>query len=74
MIEGRCPKCGTKYAGWALASERNQTCPKCGVALEVTVNGHRFKGYSPFTAERYHVDVPDNVPSSGDKKNDTSAS
>ena len=49
---------------------RNQACPKCGVGLEITEDGHSFKGYSPFTAERYFIDLPDNVPPSHDREKD----
>jgi DNA-directed RNA polymerase subunit RPC12/RpoP len=36
MPEGKCPKCGASFAGWALTEDRYQTCPKCGILLEVT--------------------------------------
>jgi uncharacterized paraquat-inducible protein A len=36
MPEGRCPKCGASFTGWALTEGRYQTCPKCGTLLEVT--------------------------------------
>jgi len=63
MLEGKCPKCGTCYFGWALRLPRHQTCPKCGVGLEITEDGHLVsKGYSPFTAERHLVNPPTNVP------------
>jgi len=29
-----CPKCGTKYVGWAL-EHKTQTCERCGTELEV---------------------------------------
>ena len=69
MLEGKCPKCGTRYYGWALCNPRHQTCSKCGVALEITEDGGRvFRGYSPFTAEKHFIDVPTKVPPSGDKE------
>jgi hypothetical protein len=36
MPEGRCPKCGASFTGWALTEDRHQTCPKYGILLEVT--------------------------------------
>ena len=69
MLEGKCLKCGTRFVGWALLSPRNQTCPRCGAGLEITEDGHRvYQGYSPFTAERYLINPPSNVPPSGDKE------
>ena len=69
MLEGKCPKCGTYRIGWALRFPRNQACPKCGAELEITEDGRRVsKGYSPFTAERYLINPPTNVPSSHDKE------
>jgi hypothetical protein len=68
MLEGKCPKCGCHCVGWALANPRNQTCSKCGVGLEITENGlNVFTGYSPFTAERYIINPPSNVPHHRDK-------
>ena len=70
MLEGTCPKCGAYYHGWALLNPRHQSCPKCGVGLEITEDGERlFIGYSPFTGERYFIN-PTNVPSSLDKDKD----
>ena len=69
MLEGKCLKCGTHYYGWALRNPRHQTCSKCGVALEITEDGKRiFKGYPPFTAERYSINVPTDTPPSEDKE------
>ena len=69
MLEGRCPKCGTYRIGWSLLNPRNQTCPKCGAALEITEDGRKIStGYSPFTAERYFINAPTNIPSHHDKK------
>jgi hypothetical protein len=56
MIEGKCPKCGASYFGWALHSPRNQYCNNCGSALDITDDGHTFRGYSPFEAEKYNID------------------
>ena len=62
MLEGKCPKCGTRRFGWALLNPRHQTCPKCGSGLEIR-NGDRIisKGYSPFTANKYLLDKPSDV-------------
>ena len=62
MIEGRCPKCGARYFGWALRSPRNQSCANCGAALKIYENGKLVsEGYSPFTAEKYSINLPSNV-------------
>ena len=59
MIEGRCPKCSYRCYGWVLRFPRNQSCPKCGTALEIYEEGrHVSKGYSPFTAEEHTVNLP----------------
>ncbi len=55
--------------GWALRSPRNQSCSKCGAALEIFEDGKRIsEGYSPFTAEIYKIQQPTNVPPHDDKK------
>ncbi len=70
MLEGKCSKCGTYRIGWSLLNPRNQTCPKCGAGLEITEDGRKItSGYSPFTAERYFINTPPNIPSSRDEKN-----
>jgi hypothetical protein len=59
MLEGKCPKCGARYYGWALTMPRHQMCDKCGVGLEITEDGRAVgKGYSPFEAEEYVVKAP----------------
>ena len=35
MLEGKCPKCGYRSAGWALQKPGEQTCPRCGERLEI---------------------------------------
>jgi len=60
MLEGRCPKCGYRYFGWSLRFPQNQSCTKCGSALDIYEAGQRISvGYSPFTAEKYSIDVPE---------------
>ena len=72
MLEGKCPKCGTYRVGWALRYPRYQTCPKCGTGLEITEDGRLIaKGYSPFTAEEYNIDIPTNTPSTPDEEKDS---
>ena len=74
MLKGRCPKCGTKYFGWALRFSRNQSCSNCGAALEIFEDGKRIStGYSPFTAEKYSIDQPPNVPTPSEKTEDVSS-
>jgi hypothetical protein len=72
MLEGRCPRCSTQYRGWALGNPRGQTCPKCGVALEITEDGHTYKGYSPFTADKYVIKSPGDAPATTEKGEDSS--
>ena len=73
MLDGKCPKCGTRYFGWALRFPRHQTCPKCGVGLDIIEDGKQVsKGYSPFTAEKHSVDAGAGTPSFKDKKQETS--
>ena len=72
MLEGKCPKCGYYCMGWALANPRHQTCPNCGVGLEIFEDGCRIvTGYSPFSAERYSINLPNNVSTYHDKEKDT---
>lgn len=48
MLEGRCPKCGVRYYGWALLNPEYQTCPNCGIGLHIKEsNGTISEGYSP---------------------------
>ena len=71
MLEGRCPKCGCCYAGAVLRFPRNQSCAICGAALEIFKDGKKMsEGYSPFTAEKYHINQPTNVPTFNDKTKD----
>jgi len=36
-------------------------CPKCGTGLELKEGGRKVAtGFSPFTAEKYYVDLPSN--------------
>ena len=70
MLEGKCPKCGRHFIGWALANPRHQTCDKCGVGLEIFEGGRRIdKGYSPFAAEKYLIDQSHDLSAPKDKEN-----
>ena len=74
MLEGRCPTCGCCYVGWALRLPRNQTCNNCGAALEIYLDGQRIsEGYSPFTAEKYSIKRPRNVPTPSDMNREISS-
>ena len=74
MLEGRCPKCGCCYTGWALRFPRNQSCSRCGAALEIFKDGKKIgEGYSPFTAEEYSTKVPPNVSTPSDVPEDGSS-
>ena len=51
-LEGRCPKCGTHFQGWAAESFGKQLCLYCGVALESNHrNNNSFNGYVPSTVK-----------------------
>ena len=68
ILEGKCQKCGYHSAGWALRFPRNQTCPRCGVGLEITDGTRRIvTGYSPFTADEYQIEQPSKTPAEHDK-------
>ncbi len=72
MLEGRCPKCGTSYFGWALRFPRHQVCPKCGVGLEILEDGKPVsRGYSPFTAKEHLINLPRGLPSRSDKEKES---
>ncbi len=72
VLEGKCQNCGYQCVGWALRFVRNQSCPRCGAALEITEDGRRIsKGYSPFSAERYSIDVPTNYSPSQNQEKDS---
>ncbi len=69
MLEGKCLKCEYHFVGWALRFARHQTCPKCGIGLEITENGRKVAtGYSPFTADKYSINLPDNDSQSHDEE------
>ena len=71
MLEGRCPKCGNCVIGWALHFPRNQSCSRCGAAFEIYKDGRKVsKGYSPFTAEKYTINKPSNIPTTNDQIKD----
>ncbi len=53
--EGFCPECGLRYLGWALVTQRNQLCIKCGSALQIRKDGviYRHTERAAFKAEEY---------------------
>lgn len=72
MIEGTCPRCGQRYFGWSLLQPRNQTCVRCGTALVITEDGiRRSEGYSPFTAEEYKLNAPQQKTPDSEKTKET---
>ena len=53
MLEGRCPKCGIRFYGWALLNPKYQTCPDCGIKLQIKEsNGTISDGYSPTVIDK----------------------
>jgi len=40
MLEGKCPKCNGHYYGQALSVPGHQTCPVCGIQLDITNYNH----------------------------------
>jgi uncharacterized OB-fold protein len=68
MPEGKCPKCGAHYYGWALTLPRQQTCDKCGTALEIIEDGRKpDKGHPPLSAQTYIIKPPPTSTSPQDK-------
>ena len=68
MLEGRCKKCKTRYYGWALRFPRNQSCSKCGAALDIYEEGkYVSEGYSTFTTLKYVITIPNNTQPPPDK-------
>jgi len=68
MLEGWCKKCRARYYGWALRFPRNQSCPKCGAALDIYEEGkYVSEGYSLFTADRHVINIPNNAQPPPDK-------
>ncbi len=61
-MEARCPRCGTRYYGWALRSPRHQTCSRCGVALVIVEDGKTTRGYSPLDAAEYRLKPAEGAP------------
>jgi len=56
MLEGKCTKCGARWFGWALRFSRNQSCPECGSALYVYMDGRLVsKGRLLLTAEKFSI-------------------
>jgi len=74
MLEGKCPKCGYKYVGWALRYPRHQTCTICGKGLDIFEYGHKIiTGCSPLDEDEQEVIQGDQIPTSEkSKKNNRS--
>ena len=63
-MEGKCPKCGINYRGWALRERRHQFCARCGAELEIK-DKHGLsapKGTSPSGVERKLTKSPTSAP------------
>jgi hypothetical protein len=59
-MKGICPKCGTRYCGWALTNPRERICKQCGSGLEIYRDGLWLgTAYSPFNAPQYKVKSSD---------------
>jgi predicted nucleic-acid-binding Zn-ribbon protein len=55
-LEGICPKCSSHYYGWALGSQKNQLCVKCGSSLVIRKDDVLIRsGFSPFKANEYNT-------------------
>ncbi len=68
MLEGYCPKCGTRRIGQALRIPEYQTCCRCGAELEVMDNRRQIStGFSPFTSNKYLPKPPDKVSKSDEQ-------
>ena len=54
--------CGEARKLVKFVQPQHQMCPKCGAGLEIR-NGERIllKGYSPFTADKYALNLPENI-------------
>ena len=62
ILEGYCPKCGTRRIGQALRIPQYQACYRCGTELEIIDNGRQIgTGFSPFTSDKYLPKPPDRV-------------
>ena len=67
MLEGRCPKCGCCYAGWALRFPRNQSCSMCCAVLEISEDGHLQSLLTSYCRRVFYKSTP-SVPPSDDKE------
>jgi hypothetical protein len=36
MLQGICPRCGSRFYGWALKNPEHQDCSRCGSWLEIS--------------------------------------
>ena len=58
MFEGKCPKCGSHYWGWALTKPQHKFCSKCGSCLAITEGGQALGGYGPSLAQESVINAP----------------
>jgi len=62
MIQGKCPKCGQFYFGWALIQPRNQMCTVCNISLLINQEGKTaIESASPFSTSQYQLQLPDEL-------------
>jgi DNA-directed RNA polymerase subunit RPC12/RpoP len=47
MLQGICPRCGTKFYGWALKNPEHQDCSKCGSWLNITEGAPEHQAIQP---------------------------
>ena len=67
-MEGICPKCGTKYYGWALNNPLEQRCEICGADLDVFDDSeHVEEKQSPFDYLKY--EIPTDTTKEGNAEN-----
>jgi Zn-finger nucleic acid-binding protein len=56
MLQGVCPRCGTKFYGWALKSPEHQDCSRCGSWLDITEGSTEHQTASPTRSNIYTSD------------------
>ena len=53
MLQGICPRCGTRFYGWALKNPEHQDCSRCGAWLDITEGPPEHQGVSPTRSNIY---------------------